>query len=108
MTDEMYQHVEKSIQEMPDKSFRAYAFKLIEQDMRNLENEGTMYDLIKEMKEQMEKGFHTLYDKIENKSFVAADKPQDITFDGKQDIKEGELVTSDVTGAIEEDYDNDF
>ncbi|CAK6481406.1 hypothetical protein ACPOM7_17435 [Peribacillus castrilensis] len=108
MSDEMYNYVEKRLKQMPDKSFRSYAFELIERDMNEDKDKKTMYDLMKEMKAQMEREFKELSKKIDQKIFAVANEQQAIQFQEKQDIKEGDLATEEVTGSIDEEYDIDF
>ncbi|MBD7939639.1 hypothetical protein H9655_21585 [Cytobacillus sp. Sa5YUA1] len=109
MSDEMYEHVEKRIKKTPDKSFRAYAFELIERDM-NEKNEKkemqNLYNLLQEMQNQMKEEFSYLHKKIDQKSFSPDN--QDIHFQEKTDLKEGDLITDEVTGSIDEEYDMDF
>ncbi|CRH66889.1 Uncharacterised protein [Chlamydia trachomatis] len=110
MSDEMYKHVEKRLKQMQDKSFRAYAFELIERDMNEDKDKKTMYELMQEMKAQMEKEFKELSKKIDQKRFDVANDQQALHFEEKekQDIKEGDLATDEVTGSIDEEYDIDF
>ncbi|TCP24455.1 hypothetical protein EV207_12515 [Scopulibacillus darangshiensis] len=121
MSDGMYAFVEKRIQEMPQKTFREYAFQLIERDIASekeielgKEKNRHVYDELLDLRHKMENEFKQLNKKIEGKLTLA--KPNTLAAhqkDAKDNIsplaeKEGQLVSDEITGTIDEDYNIDF
>lgn len=111
MSDEMYKFVIEKISEMGN--FREYAFQLIERDMQekqleqeNREKDCHVHDELIALKEEMKKEFRDLRKKIDQRSLYVEHK----TAESKptETIEEGQLITDNITGTIDEEYDYDF
>ncbi|MCY9145434.1 hypothetical protein [Bacillus sp. T9C1] len=111
MSDEMYKFVIEKISEMGN--FREYAFQLIERDMQekqleqeNREKDRHVHDELIALKEEIKKEFRDLRKKIDQRSLYVEHK----TAESKhtETIEEGQLITDNITGTIDEEYDYDF
>ncbi|MEE3607356.1 hypothetical protein [Bacillus altitudinis] len=116
MTDEMYNHVVQRIDQTQSKTFREYAFELIQKDMmdkqkflEDKEKDKHVLDLVHELQIEMKREFRDLRKKVDQKTFISSDSPHGHSNDSPpREIKEGILADEEVIGSIEEDYDVDF
>ncbi|KLV14969.1 hypothetical protein NSS76_19355 [Bacillus sp. FSL R5-0654] len=116
MTDEMYNHVVQRIDETESKTFREYAFELIQKDMmdkqkslEDKEKDKHVLDLVHELQIEMKREFRDLRKKVDQKTLISSDLSHGHTNDSTpREIKEGILADEEVIGSIEEDYDVDF
>ncbi|MEK4448653.1 hypothetical protein N1I81_22725 [Bacillus sp. FSL M8-0052] len=113
MSNEMYNHVMQRIKETPGKTFREYAFKLIERDMlekqkerENKEKDLHVLDMFISLTDTMKEEFRRLNKKIDQKSFSGG--PAANTESKTSDVEEGLLITEKIKGSIDEEYDLDF
>ncbi|MBU2661806.1 MULTISPECIES: hypothetical protein [Bacillus] len=112
MSDEMYKFVIEQVNEKGN--FREYAFQLIERDMQekqveqqNREKDRHVHDELIALKEEMKKEFRDLRKKIDQGSIYVEHKtagPKKTS----ETIEEGQLITENITGTIDEEYDYDF
>jgi hypothetical protein len=115
MSDELYEFLEKQINQMPDKTFREYAYKLIIQDFeahkeieKNKKKDKHVYDLLLDLEKKMDRQFSDLNKQLSEKTFVAADRSDKLSFNAER-LKDKDLSEIDISGdPIEEDLDADF
>lgn len=112
MSDEMYKFVIEQVNEKGN--FREYAFQLIERDMQekqveqqNREKDRHVHDELIALKEEMKKEFRDLRKKIDQGSIYVEHKTADPK-KTSETIEEGQLITENITGTIDEEYDYDF
>lgn len=114
MTEKMYQHVEKRIADMPGKTFREYAFLLIEKDMLQEKEKSIasdknlhVYDELLNLRDEMERQFNQLNRKMDDKTLFYSEEQMPFKKPIK-DIKEGHIASEEITGSIDEEFDLDF
>ncbi|MGE1145680.1 hypothetical protein [Bacillus pumilus] len=116
MTDEMYNHVVQRIDETQSKTFREYAFELIQKDMmdkqkslEDKEKDKHVLDAVHQLQIDMRREFRDLRKKVDQKTLISSDLSHGHTNDNTpREIKEGLLADEEVIGSIEEDYNVDF
>lgn len=114
MSDEMYDHVLKKIKQTKSETFLEYAFKLIEEDMKDDNNYNALspeiVNEIRAVKDEMDKRFNQLNDKLDKNTLVYSEGEKfEFSQLTQNEVEEGEIIPDqEVTGTIEEDIDVDF
>ncbi|MEK4688127.1 hypothetical protein NSQ76_20565 [Bacillus sp. FSL M8-0256] len=116
MSDEMYNHVTKRIQDFDSGqhkgTFREYAFYLIQKEMDEIkkgktekEKDPHVLDVLLELKNTVNKEFRRIGQKIDQKTIIG-----DTTSPAKKstNLTEGIILDDVVTGEIDEPIDNDY